>query len=120
MQIFGPTGAFVVVLAGVTAQYGFAGLQVATLMAGVILLAMGFAQLGGVIRLGRVPFMDATGTHTLSELIERFQRRGIRVLLCGIHPRLCKALERAEILALVGRDNICADMSEVARRVASA
>ncbi len=70
-----------------------------------------------VIRLGRVPFIDATGTHTLAEIIERFQRRGIRVLLCGIHPRLLKALERAEILALVGRDNICADMTDVARRV---
>jgi len=71
-----------------------------------------------VIRLGRVPFMDATGTHTLSEIIERFQRRGIRVLLCGIHPRLHNALERAEILALVGHDNICANMTEVARRIA--
>ncbi|MGQ0385024.1 MAG: SulP family inorganic anion transporter, partial [Gammaproteobacteria bacterium] len=73
-----------------------------------------------VIRLGRVPFMDATGTHTLSEIIERFRRRGIRVLLCGIHPRLERALERAEILTLVGRENICANMAEVARRVALA
>jgi SulP family sulfate permease len=72
-----------------------------------------------VIRLGRVPFMDATGTHTLAEIIERFQRRGIRVLLCGIHPRLARALERAEILALVGSENVCADMGEVARRVAT-
>jgi SulP family sulfate permease len=70
-----------------------------------------------VIRLGRVPFMDATGTHTLAEIIERFQRRGIRVLLCGIHPRLHRVLERAEILSLVGPGNICADMAEVARRV---
>jgi sulfate permease, SulP family len=73
-----------------------------------------------VIRLGRVPFMDATGTHTLAEIIERFQRRDIRVLLCGIHPRLARALERAEILALVGPQNICADMGEVAQRVATA
>ncbi len=70
-----------------------------------------------VIRLGRVPFMDATGMHTLSEIIERFKRRGIRVILCGIQDRLWRALERAEILALVGADNICADMTEVARRV---
>src|SRR6202008_1330273 len=49
VQISGPTGAFIAVLAGITAQYGIAGLQVATLMAGLILLAMGFAQLGGVI-----------------------------------------------------------------------
>src|SRR6185295_13935230 len=46
----GPTGAFIVVLAGITAQYGIGGLQVATLMAGAMLLVMGFAQLGGVIR----------------------------------------------------------------------
>jgi sulfate permease, SulP family len=50
VQISGPTGAFIVVLAGITAQYGIDGLQVATLMAGFILLAMGVAQLGSVIR----------------------------------------------------------------------
>ncbi|MGH8198295.1 MAG: SulP family inorganic anion transporter [Steroidobacteraceae bacterium] len=73
-----------------------------------------------VIRLERVPFMDATGMHTLSEIIERFRRRGIRVLLCGIQERLARALARAEILALVGPDNICADMVEIARRVTPA
>ena len=50
VQISGPTGAFIAVLAGITAQYGIGGLQVATLMAGLILLAMGIAKLGGVIR----------------------------------------------------------------------
>ena len=39
VQISGPTGAFIAVLAGITAQYGIAGLQAATLMAGVILLS---------------------------------------------------------------------------------
>ncbi|HUG71785.1 MAG TPA: SulP family inorganic anion transporter [Steroidobacteraceae bacterium] len=50
VQISGPTGAFIAVLAGVTAQYGIAGLQIATLMAGAILLVMGLARLGGVIK----------------------------------------------------------------------
>jgi SulP family sulfate permease len=45
-----------------------------------------------VIRLGRVPFMDATGMHTLSEIIERFQRQGIRVLVCGIQEALSRSL----------------------------
>ncbi len=49
-QIGGPTGAFIVILSGVTAKYGVAGLQLATLMAGIILLVMGFARLGGVIK----------------------------------------------------------------------
>src|SRR5882672_10453938 len=50
VQISGPTGAFIAVLAGITARYGVAGLQIATLMAGVMLLLMGLARLGSVIK----------------------------------------------------------------------
>ncbi len=50
MQIAGPTGAFIVILAGVTAEYGIAGLQLASLMAGVILLLLGVARLGTIIK----------------------------------------------------------------------
>jgi SulP family sulfate permease len=50
VQISGPTGAFIAVLAIITAQHGIAGLQIATLMAGVILVAFGFARLGAVIK----------------------------------------------------------------------
>jgi sulfate permease, SulP family len=50
VQIAGPTGAFVAILAGVTAKYGIPGLQTATLMAGVMLVLMGAAKMGGVIR----------------------------------------------------------------------
>lgn len=50
LQIAGPTGAFIAILAGITAKYGVDGLQVATLMAGVMLLCMGLAKMGGVIK----------------------------------------------------------------------
>lgn len=50
IQIAGPTGAFIVILAGITARYGIEGLQVATLMAGFILLFMGWLRLGSVIK----------------------------------------------------------------------
>ena len=50
VQIAGPTGAFVAILAGVTARYGIPGLETATLMAGTILVLMGTAKMGGVIR----------------------------------------------------------------------
>src|SRR6202049_4373752 len=50
VQISGPTGAFIAVLSIITAQHGIAGLQVATLMAGVILIAFGAALLGSVIK----------------------------------------------------------------------
>src|SRR5215468_5752230 len=50
VQIGGPTGAFVVIVYGIVQRYGIDGLTVATLMAGVLLVIMGFAKLGGVIK----------------------------------------------------------------------
>jgi SulP family sulfate permease len=50
LQISGPTGAFIAVLSIITAQHGMAGLQIATLMAGAILVAFGAARLGAVIK----------------------------------------------------------------------
>jgi SulP family sulfate permease len=50
MQIAGPTGAFVAVLSVITAQHGIAGMQIATLMAGIILVAFGAARLGLVLK----------------------------------------------------------------------
>lgn len=49
-QIAGPTGAFIVVLSGITSTYGMDGLQIATVMAGFMLLFMGVGRLGGVIK----------------------------------------------------------------------
>ena len=50
VQIGGPTGAFIVIIYGVIQQYGEAGLIVATLMAGVILVLLGVLRLGAVIK----------------------------------------------------------------------
>ncbi|NTW68905.1 MAG: sulfate permease [Chlorobiaceae bacterium] len=50
VQIGGPTGAFIVILFGIVQQYGINGLLLATMMAGVILLIMGFAQFGSLIK----------------------------------------------------------------------
>jgi SulP family sulfate permease len=50
LQIAGPTGAFIVILATIAAKHGVDGLQIATLMAGVMLLLMGVAKMGVVIK----------------------------------------------------------------------
>lgn len=50
LQIAGPTGAFIVVLAGITGQYGIEGLQIATFLAGILLFLMGVCRLGAIIR----------------------------------------------------------------------
>ena len=55
VQIAGPTGAFIAILLGITARFGIAGLQVATMMAGLMLLLMGVARMGAVIRFIPMP-----------------------------------------------------------------
>ncbi|MCB1782558.1 MAG: sulfate permease [Alphaproteobacteria bacterium] len=59
VQIGGPTGAFVVVVFNVIAQHGYDGLVLATLMAGIILIAAGYARLGRVIKY--IPYPVVTG-----------------------------------------------------------
>src|SRR5213075_577629 len=50
VQIGGPTGAFVPILAGVVAIHGYPGLALATVMAGIFLVAMGALRLGTLIK----------------------------------------------------------------------
>ncbi len=50
VQIGGPTGAFIVIVYGIVEQYGVQGLAIATVLAGVMLLLMGFLKLGEVIK----------------------------------------------------------------------
>ncbi|TAH35121.1 MAG: C4-dicarboxylic acid transporter DauA [Planctomycetota bacterium] len=58
-NVSGPTAAFVVILAPISAQFGLGGLLVATLMAGVILMCMGFMRLGQLIQF--IPHPVTTG-----------------------------------------------------------
>src|SRR6202021_892789 len=50
VQIAGPTGAFVVIVAGIVAKFGLSGLFIVTMMAGVILVLMGATGLGGAVK----------------------------------------------------------------------
>ena len=59
VQIGGPTGAFVVIVAGIVQKHGFDGLVACTLIAGVLLVAMGLARFGGAIKF--IPYPVVTG-----------------------------------------------------------
>ena len=50
VQIGGPTGAFIVIVYGIVQRYGVEGLTIATFIAGIMLMLMGFARLGSVIK----------------------------------------------------------------------
>ena len=59
VQIAGPTAAFATIVAGIVAQNGMDGLIVATIMAGIILIIMGFLKFGNLIRF--IPYTITTG-----------------------------------------------------------
>src|SRR5882672_1757751 len=58
-QIGGPTGAFIVIVYGIVQKYGYDGLAVATVMAGVMLIVLGLARFGDVIKF--IPFPVTVG-----------------------------------------------------------
>ena len=84
VQIGGPTGAFVVIVSGIVAQHGLAGLTIATIMAGVILVAMGVARMGGVIKY--IPYPVITGFTS-----------GIAVIILSTQVKDFLGLEIAEV-----------------------
>jgi len=59
VQIGGPTGAFIVIVYGIVQEYGVTGLAIATMIAGVMLIAMGLLKLGTVIKF--IPFPVIVG-----------------------------------------------------------
>ncbi|TLM67253.1 MAG: sulfate permease [Deltaproteobacteria bacterium] len=67
VQIGGPTGAFIVIVYGIVEKYGYDGLATATLLAGGLLIAMGLARLGTVIKF--IPFPVTVGFTTGIALI---------------------------------------------------
>jgi SulP family sulfate permease len=59
-----------------------------------------------VLRMGRVPFVDATGMLALTELIEDFRRTKTRVVLCEVRPNVLEKLERSGALEVIGKENL--------------
>lgn len=96
VQVSGPTAAFVVLLAPISAQFGLGGLALATLMAGIILMLMGTLRLGGLIQF--VPYPVTTGfTAGIAVVIATLQLKDFLGLTTGPMPE--HYLERVGVLA---------------------
>ncbi|GAA0553213.1 SulP family sulfate permease [Rhizomicrobium palustre] len=95
-QIGGPTGAFVVVVYGVVAHHGYDGLVIATIMAGLMLMAAGWAKLGTFIKY--IPYPVVTGFTTGIALIIFSSQVGDLLGLTLNHPP-ADVLERWEAYA---------------------
>ncbi len=60
-----------------------------------------------IIRMRKVPFIDATAVHNLELLIKSSQSEGIHIVLSGVNPQVRQTLLKAGIDTLVGSDHIC-------------
>jgi SulP family sulfate permease len=84
-QIGGPTGAFVVIVAGIVARFGMSGLAMVTLMAGILLLVMGLTGLGSTVKF--IPRMVVIGfTNGIAILIASTQIKDFFGLKTGAVP----------------------------------
>jgi SulP family sulfate permease len=85
VQIAGPTGAFVVIVAGIVEKHGVDGLVVCTALAGVILIALGLARFGGAIKF--IPYPVVTGfTSGIAVIIFSSQVKDLLGLTMGAVP----------------------------------
>ncbi len=85
VQIGGPTGAFVVIVYGIVTKYGYQGLVQATLLAGVILIILGLARMGSLIKF--IPHPLVTGfTSGIAVIIFSSQMKDLLGLHMGLLP----------------------------------
>ena len=60
-----------------------------------------------IIRMRKVPFVDSTGIHNLTNLCEMSQKEGIQIVLSGVTEKVHSQLNKAGFYEIVGQDNIC-------------
>jgi SulP family sulfate permease len=97
VAIGGPTGAFVVIVYGILQQYGASNLLLCTIMAGVILLIMGFAQLGTMIKY--IPYPVTIGfTCGIAVLIFSTQIKDFFGLRLGDQPMPADFIDKLLVL----------------------
>lgn len=69
-----------------------------------------------IIRMRKITFIDSTGIHNLQNLIEMSRQGGIQVILSGVNDNVRSILLKNGFAALLGLDNICANINEAIER----
>lgn len=69
-----------------------------------------------IIRMRKVPFVDSTGIHNLTNLCEMSAKEGIRIVLSGVNDKVQKALRKAGFNDIVGEENICGHIDQAIAR----
>ncbi len=69
-----------------------------------------------IIRMRKVPFIDSTGVHNLSNMCKMCKQMGVKVVLSGVNPTVMKVLENAGMDDVVGEENICSHINIALKR----
>jgi SulP family sulfate permease len=71
-----------------------------------------------VIRMRKVPFIDSTGIHNLTNLCVMSQKENIKIVLSGVNEKVYGVLEKSGFNELLGRENICPNINVALARAA--
>ena len=69
-----------------------------------------------IIRMRKVPFIDSTGVHNLSNMCRMCSQMGVKVVLSGVNPKVMKVIEDAGMDEVVGKENICSHINIALKR----
>jgi SulP family sulfate permease len=69
-----------------------------------------------IIRMRKVPFIDSTGIHNLTNLCRTSQKEKITIVLSGVNKKVHATLEKAGFYELIGKDNICPNINVALER----
>ena len=69
-----------------------------------------------IIRMRKVPFVDSTGIHNLTNLCEMSKKEGIQIVLSGVREKVNGQLEHAGFYHLIGEENICSYINLALKR----
>ena len=64
-----------------------------------------------IIRMRKVPFIDSTGIHNLSNLCEKCLQKNIRIVLSGVNPKVMEVLTKSGFDCIIGKENICSHIT---------
>ena len=81
-----------------------------------VMAAFGDRPLVRVIRMRKVPFVDSTGIHNLTNLCEMSQKEDIQVVLSGVCEKVNAQLEKAGFYNMLGKENITDHISKALKR----
>ncbi len=64
-----------------------------------------------IIRMRKVPFIDSTGVHNLTNLCKKCLKKDVKIVLSGVNPKVMEVLTKAGFDDLIGKDNICSHIT---------